>query len=73
MKHPKLDGISEKFKSGEDFTLSRSQYIAMTGADIPQGKYYTEKQSAVAKRANLYGYRIIVVPEVLEFIKKKEK
>lgn len=69
MKHPKLDGIIEKLKSGVNFSLNRSQYIEMTGIDIPQNKYYTEQASAIAKRAKQFGYKIVVIPEVIEFVK----
>lgn len=70
MKKPKLDKITDLFKSGQDFELSRSEYIKLTGADIPQSKSYTEKRSAVAKRANEYGYSLEIVPEIIAFKKK---
>ena len=41
----------------------------MTGIDIPKSKYYTEKRSAVAKRAKEYGYTLTVIPERLVFSK----
>lgn len=69
-KKPILDGIISEMKKGKDFTLTRSQYLSLTGTDIPQDKSYTEKRSAVAKRAAENGYYIQVVPEVLQFRKK---
>ena len=69
-KRPKLDKIVSKMEAGKDFTLSRSQYLQLTGTDIPQNRSYTEKQSAVAKCAKEHGYVVVVIPEVLEFIKK---
>ena len=70
MAKPKLEKIENKLKKGENFSLSRNQYFALTGTDIPQSKYYTEKNSAIAKKAKIYGYTINVIPEILEF--KKE-
>lgn len=69
MGRPKLTRIEEEMKKGKDFFLTRSQYITLTGADIPQKKSYTEKNSAVAKKASEYGYSITVITEVLEFKK----
>ena len=54
-------------ESGEDFTLSRPEYLKLTGVDIPQDKSYTEKRSAVAKRAKECGYVLEVIPEQLVF------
>ena len=70
MRKPNLKEIEEKFELGADFSLSRKQYIELTGVDIPQDKYYTEKCSAIAKTAGRYGYRITVIPEVLQFQKE---
>ena len=71
MKHPKLEKIIELLENGEDFSLTRMQYTDFTGIDIPQSKYYTEKKSAVSKKALDYGFEIVVIPEVLKFIKHK--
>lgn len=70
MKHPKLDGLIDKMKSGKDFVITRKQYTKMTGIDIPQSKWYTENESAIAKAANENGYSVSVIPEKLEFHKK---
>lgn len=70
MKHPKLEKIIELLENGEDFSLTRMQYIDFTGIDIPQSKYYTEKKSSVAKKASKYGFTITVVPEILRFVKQ---
>ena len=69
MKKPKMDAVVEKLKTGANFSINRSEYISMTGVDIPQSKSYTEKKSALAKKANEYGYIITVIPEVIQFIK----
>ena len=66
---PKLDKIVERMERGKDFTITRPEYIAITGIDLPQDKSYTEKRSAVAKRAKECGYAIEVIPEKLVFRK----
>ena len=66
---PNLSTIEEMFKKGKDFKLTRQAYIQKTGADIPQRKRYTEKDSAIAKMAQKYGYVVEVIPEVLCLIK----
>lgn len=68
-KRPKLETIVLQFEKGEDFVLSRQEYITKTGADIPQNISYTKKKSAIAKKAYQYGYDIDVVPEKLIFKK----
>ena len=73
MVHPRLTQIEERMKKGKDFTLTRSDYLRLTGTDIPQKASYTQKSSAVAKRAKQYGYQITVVPERLVFTKIGEK
>lgn len=62
--------IKGKLLKGKDFTLNRSDYIRYFGKDIPQNKYYTEKNSAIAKAVKDFGFEIKVVPEVLHFHKK---
>ncbi|MCR5796950.1 MAG: hypothetical protein K6G63_03425 [Eubacterium sp.] len=70
MKKPDLSKLISKMKKGSDFTITRSQYIAWTGIDIPQSKSYTEKKSAIAKRATEMGYEVKVIPEQLAFRRK---
>ena len=69
MKKPKMDEIVKKLETGLNFSVNRAEYISITGVDIPQNKSYTEKKSAVAKKANEYGYVITVIPEVIQFTK----
>lgn len=70
-KKPNTNKIKKILQRGVNFKLSREEYIKLTGADIPQNKNYTERKSAVAKLADEYGFRIIVIPEQLMFEKKK--
>ena len=71
-RHPNLAKIEQKMESGKSFSLTRSEYIKITGVDIPQDKRYTENNSAVAKRAHINGYIVKVVPEVIQFIPETE-
>lgn len=69
-RHPILDGIKKRMAKGKDFQLTRTQYIQLTGVDIPQDKSYTERRSAIAKAANENGYEVEVVEEIIKFRKK---
>lgn len=66
---PKFDEMIELFQNGNDFELTAKQYANKTGAEFPKDKNYAEKRSAVAKRANKYGYTIRVIPQRIQFIK----
>ena len=66
---PNLIQIEKRMQNGKNFTLTRADYIKLTGVDIPQDKYYTERRSAVARRARDNGYVIEVIPEKLVFKK----
>lgn len=68
-KHPDLSKIEKMFLEGNNFHLSRQQYINYTGIDIPQNKSYTQTKSAIAKKAQEYGYYVEVIPEKLIFRK----
>lgn len=70
-RHPKLGGLIKRMLKGNDFQLTRTQYIQSTGVDIPQDKSYTEKRSAVAKAADENGYVVEVIEEVIRFRKKR--
>lgn len=69
MKHPDLKEIKKLLEKNQDFSLTAAQYKRQTGADIPKGKSYTEKRSAVAKEAEKYGFQVEVVPEIIKFKK----
>ena len=71
MRNPKLIKIIEILEKGKEFCLTRQEYIRLTGADIPQSKYYTEKSSAIARRAKSYGFKVVVIPEIIKFEKTK--
>lgn len=67
---PELNGIKKRMDKGKDFQLTRTQYIQLTGIDIPQDKSYTERRSAVAKAADEKGYTVEVIEERIIFKKK---
>ncbi len=66
---PNLEQIETRLNVGKEFYLTRQEYIKLTGADIPQNKYYTETKSAVAKRAKNYGFKVVIIPEIIKFEK----
>ena len=67
MRKPDLSRIIYMMEKQERFELTDVQYRRNTGADIPKDKSYTEKRSAVAKKAKEYGYEIEVVPKRVIF------
>ncbi len=69
-KRPNLSKIEEFMIKGKDFSLNRTEYIRYTGIDLPQGKNYTEKKSALARKAMEYGYVVEVVPEIIKLHKR---
>ena len=69
MTRPKMDKMAILLKKGEEFTINSLEYKRLTGAEIPKNKYYTENNSAVARKAMDYGYKITVIPEQLVFSK----
>ncbi len=69
-RHPKLEEIKKRMAKCKDFQLTRTQYIKLTGIDIPQNKTYTETRSAIAKAAKENGYEVEVIEEIIKFRKK---
>lgn len=71
MSRPKLGQIIEMLEKGEEFELTDEQYKTKTGLNIPKGKSFVEKRSAVAKRAEEYGFLIEYSSAKIEFKKIK--
>lgn len=71
MATPKLDSIERQLKAGETFSLTNSQYKKSTGLDIPKNSNYLVKNSAVAKKARIYGYKIVVHEREISFEKEE--
>lgn len=70
---PDFSGIGKSMKAGEDFSLTKTQYLISTGKSLPLDRSYTEKRSAVARFAKEHGYCVQVVPEVIRFIRIREE
>ena len=71
MRNPDLSKIVGLLEKQEEFELTDIQYKRKTGAEIPKDKSYTEKRSAVAKKAKEYGFEIEVIPKRIIFHPKK--
>ena len=73
MKKPKLDEIEKELRKGRNFSLTDEQYLAKTGAQFPQRKSYAQRNSAVAKKAREYGFRVVVIPKIIKFERNKKQ
>lgn len=71
MKKPKLNEIVQIMQTGKDFSLTETQYLQTTGANIPKENYYLIHKSAISKRAKEMGYTIGLSEKTINF--KKEK
>lgn len=71
MPTPKLDEIIKMLKSGKEFSLTDNQYKRKTGLNIPQNNTYVVKNSAVAKKAREYGYRLVLQERTILFEKEE--
>ena len=71
MSKPDLSKIEKLLNSGEDFTLNDAQYKSKTGLSIPKNPYYLIKNSAIAKLAKRYGFRISHQERKISFEKEK--
>lgn len=69
MSAPKLEKIIKIMEKGKDFELTNEEYRTETGLDIPKGKDYVEKRSAVAQRAKEHGFSIEYTPAKIKFKK----
>lgn len=70
MPSPKLDKIIKMLESGEEFSLTDSQYKRKTGLKIPKNNTYVVKNSAIAKKAKEYGYKLVLQERTLTFEKE---
>lgn len=69
MSTPNLGKIIKTMEKGKDFELTDGQYKNKTGLDIPKGKSYVEKRSAIARKAKEYGFSIEYTPAKIKFKK----
>ncbi|MDE6656955.1 MAG: hypothetical protein K2J88_00020 [Oscillospiraceae bacterium] len=73
MPRPELEKIIELLKSGEPFSLTNSQYKNKTGLPIPKNNAYVVRDSAVARKAKEYGYKVKVQERTISFEKEEKK
>ncbi len=69
MKKPDLSRIVKKLEKEKSFSITRDEYVKLTGADTPQDKYYFANRSALAKKAKEHGFKLEIIPEKINIIK----
>lgn len=69
MSRPKLKEIDELFDLGMNFSLTEKQYKEKTGLNFPQKTSYFLHDSAVAKRAEMKGYKLVLSERTVIFEK----
>ena len=65
-----FDKLIPFFESGEEFSLTESQYRKNTGYSLPKEVYYLKNKSAFSNVAKKYGY-VISVKEKTICLKKR--
>ena len=65
MKRPNFEKLLPLLKSGNEFSLTESQYEESTGAALPKDFYYLKSKSSFAKKAKEYGYVIAVCEKII--------
>ncbi|MDE6774709.1 MAG: hypothetical protein K2J37_00140 [Ruminococcus sp.] len=70
MPSPKLEEVIKLLESGEQFSLTDSQYKKKTGLNIPKNNTYLVKKSAVARKAKEYGYKLVLQERTILFEKE---
>ena len=53
-----FDKIIPLFEADQEFSLTESQYKQSVGKPLPKNFYYLKNESALAKEARKYGYKI---------------
>lgn len=69
MKHPNFEKLYPLFQSGEDFSLTETQYKQSTGSSLPKDNRYLQTNSALARIAKEKGYKIIVTERTVSLKK----
>lgn len=67
MSKPKFDKLKKQFESGKEFSITEKEYLKKTGTTMPVGKYYLEKNSAIAREAKEYGMTITLTEKHITF------
>ncbi len=71
MPTPKLEKIIELMESGEPFSLTDNQYKSKTGLNIPKSNTYLVNNSAIARKAKEYGYKLVLQERQISFERKR--
>lgn len=71
MARPNFTKIVKQLETGEPFSLTAKQYQNKTGASIPKETYYLLNNSAIARKAKEYGYKLAVQERILLFEKEE--
>ena len=53
MKKPNLEKLLPLLESGEEFSLTETQYLQQTGATLPKDIYYLKNKSALSKKVKV--------------------
>ena len=67
MSRPKFDKLKKQFESGKEFSITEKEYLKKTGTTMPVGKYYIEKNSAIARKAEEYGMTVTLIEKHIIF------
>ena len=75
-KRPEVDKLDYLFEQKIDFELTGSLYEEITGVALPKKNSYIKNQSALANKADKFGYEITDVQdkaiiEKIVYLKKK--
>lgn len=71
MSAPNLEKIIELLESGEPFSLTENQYKRKTGLNIPKNNTYLVNDSAVARKAKEYGYKLVLQERQISFERER--
>lgn len=69
MKKPNLEKLLPLLESGEEFSLTETQYLQKTGATLPKDIYYLKNKSALSKKVKEYGYCILIKEKTISLKK----
>ncbi len=70
MNKPNLSSIESLLSTGKKFALTETQYHKETSATMPKSFYYLKNNSAVAKLAKRYGFKIELQEKTILFEKE---
>ena len=70
MNKPNLSSIESLLSTGNKFALTENQYHKETSATMPKNFYYLKNNSAVAKLAKRYGFKIELQEKTILFEKE---